>query len=214
MKVLATNIAQPQTIIVNGKEHETGIYKFPVDQPVRLETTDVKGDYVSDRKVHGGMDKACYIYSAKHYPYWQSLYENLEWDYGMFGENLTIENMDERNMIVGSKYRIGQALVQVTQPRQPCFKFAYRFQDPELPKKFVKMPMSGVYLRVLEEGEVQVGDQMILDWENQNGLSIADICQLYYMPQENDDNAKLAMEDEFLPQNCKEKIGRKYKLLT
>ena len=98
MKVISTNISQPKTVIWKGKEVTTGIFKEPVSEPLLLEKTDVKGDHVIDRRYHGGEDKACYMYSADHYPFWKERYEHLEWNYGMFGENLTVEGLQETDI--------------------------------------------------------------------------------------------------------------------
>ena len=146
MKVISTNIAQPTTFTWNGKEVITGIYKKPTDVPIYLGKDDVRGDVVSDRKVHGGEFKACYLFSANHYPYWQRLYPNLDWNYGMLGENLTIEDLDERQLFIGDIYKLGDALVQITIPREPCFKFAHKFGTEDVLQQFIDHGYSGTYV--------------------------------------------------------------------
>ena len=137
MKIISTNIAQPTTFTWNGKEITTGIYKTPTDAPIFLGKEDVKGDVVSDRKVHGGEFKACYLFSLNHYDYWKNLYPNLEWTYGMFGENITVKDLDESQLFIGDIYKLGNALVQITQPREPCFKLAHKFGSNTVLKQFI-----------------------------------------------------------------------------
>lgn len=95
MQITSTNIAKPTTIEWNGKKQTTGMYKNPIDAGIYLEKEDVKGDEVSDRKHHGGIFKACYLFSEDHYDYWKNLYPNIDFNYGIFGENLTVKGLDE-----------------------------------------------------------------------------------------------------------------------
>jgi len=129
MKIISTNISNPKMVIWKNREVVTGIYKEPVDHAITLEKTDVKGDHVIDRRYHGGEDKACYLYSADHYPFWKERYPSLNWQYGMFGENLTVKGLEEEKINIGDTYKVGTAIVQVAQPRQPCFKLGIKFED-------------------------------------------------------------------------------------
>ena len=162
MKIISTNIAKPTTIIWNGNEVITGIYKKPINQPIYLGKEGVKNDEVSDKKVHGGEFKACYLFSEDHYDYWKNLYPNLDWNWGMFGENLTVSRLNEKNIHIGDIYKIGSALVQVTQPREPCFKFGVKFGSQNALAQFVNHGFPGTYIRILEEGHVATGDNFIL----------------------------------------------------
>ena len=151
MKIISTNIGESRIIQWQGKEVETGIFKYPVNQPIFLGTDDVENDYVIDRRYHGGVDKACYLYSSDHYGYWQNLYPELEMPWGIFGENLTVEGLSEAQINIGDIFKIGDAVVQATQPRQPCFKLEFRFNSGEIVRQFVESGFSGVYVRVLEK---------------------------------------------------------------
>ena len=162
MKIVSTNIAKPTTIEWDGQKVETGIYKHAVEIPIFLGIEDVVDDHVIDRRYHGGADKACYLYSADHYPFWQNKYPKLEWQWGMFGENLTVSGLDESQIRIGDRFQLGNAVVQVTQPRQPCFKLGVRFGDQSVVADFWSSPFPGVYVRVLVPGEVKTGDQLIL----------------------------------------------------
>ena len=127
MKIISTNIGSPVIFSWKGREVATGLFKYPVPSPIMLEKEDVTNDHVIDRRYHGGTDKACYFYSADNYDYWKSLYPKMEMQFGMFGENLTVEGLSEENINIGDVFKIGNAVVQVTQPRQPCFKLNFRF---------------------------------------------------------------------------------------
>ncbi len=180
MKVIATNIAEPKIISWRGKEVKTGIYKYPVDKPIYLDKEDVNGDHVIDRRYHGGVDKACYLYSIDHYPYWKEKYPDLDWQHGMFGENLTVEGFDEHNIKIGSIYKLGEAAVQVSRPRQPCYKLGVRFGNQKIIKQFIDSLFSGVYVRILTPGFVKVNDELILEEEHANGITIAELNTLMF----------------------------------
>lgn len=138
----------------------SGIVKHPVDGPVSVGRLGLEGDEQADLSVHGGPDKAVYGYAAGHYPRWAAenphLAERLT--PGAFGENLTIDGLIEDDLCVGDIHAIGTARLQVCQPRQPCFKFALRLDDPRAPKAMVRSGRAGWYYRVLGEGSLQAGD--------------------------------------------------------
>lgn len=180
MKVISVNIGDPVIVKWRGKEVKTGIYKYPVNKSIHLGFEDVDQDHVIDRRYHGGLDKACYLYSYDHYEYWKSKYPELDWHYGVFGENITLEKFDEAEIKIGSIYRLGTSLVQISRPRQPCFKLGIRFGTQKIIKEFLNSLKTGVYIRVLERGEVTSGDQLILEQENANGVTIKELCQLMF----------------------------------
>lgn len=208
MKIVSTNIAKPHTFIWNGKEETTGIYKKPVDIPIHLGKEDVKGDEVSNRKVHGGEFKACYLFSADHYPYWKNLYPNLEWTYGMLGENLTIEGLDEKELHIGNIYSVGNALVQITQPREPCYKFAVKFDSTDVLKQFIDHGFPGTYVRVLNEGTVKTGDTFELVEKAKNSISTHQFFELLYSEDKNKDLIKSILDNKALPQRKRDKLKR------
>lgn len=175
MKVISVNIGKKQTVIWKGKTYETGIYKYPVEDTIFLGKEDVVNDDVIDRKHHGGTNQAVYVYGKNHYAYWQNLYPNLEFNYGMFGENLTISNLDEEEIYIGNIYQLGEAKIQVTKPRQPCVKLGIRFQDVKAIKQFWNTTKSGVYFKVLETGKVAKNDVLILLEKGKNTLTIAEV---------------------------------------
>jgi MOSC domain-containing protein YiiM len=206
MQIISTNIAQPTTFTWKGEDVKTGIYKKPTDVPIYLGKEDVRGDEVSDRKVHGGEFKACYLFSADQYPYWRELYPNLEWTYGMLGENLTVKGLDEKELYIGAIYKLGKALVQITQPREPCFKFAHKFGTETVLQQFITNGYPGTYVRILEEGEVKTGDTFQLIENTKNSISIFHLFQLLYAEVKNKDHIQAILTNDALPKNLKKRL--------
>ena len=161
MKVIATNIGESREINWKGKKITTGIFKYPVQRPIFLDLEKVKEDAICNREYHGGIDQAVYAYSLKHYDYWKELYPQIDWEYGMFGENLTIDDLDETTTHVGDTYKVGEVILEVTKPREPCMKLGVRFNDMKIVKQFWKQSFSGVYFKVLQTGCVAVGEELI-----------------------------------------------------
>jgi MOSC domain-containing protein YiiM len=207
MKIISTNIGQPTTILWRGKKVTTGIYKRPVDQPIFLGKEDVRGDEVTDRNVHGGIFKACYLFSEDNYPYWQELYPDLDWVHGMFGENLTVRGLDETKINVGAIFKIGKALVQITQPREPCFKFGVKFGSNTILKQFVEHGCPGTYIRVLEEGYVAVNDPIVLVEEGENSISVSQFFHLLFAKDKNQEHLSLIINNEAVPQRKRVKLS-------
>ncbi|WP_318345848.1 MOSC domain-containing protein [Flagellimonas baculiformis] len=208
MKIISTNIGRPTKITWNGKETTTGIYKFPVQEPLFLDVEEVQGDTVADRKVHGGAYKACYLFASDHYPYWQEKYPDLDWDWGMFGENLTVEGLDESQIRIGNIYRLGSALVQISQPREPCYKLGIRFGDQNILKAFIEHGWPGTYLRILETGTVAVGDTMELVEESKNPLTTQQFYQLLFAKEKDKTLLQWAIDNEALPPGKRERLKK------
>lgn len=214
MKIISTNIGKEQTIEWKGQSITTGIFKEPVDDPIFLDAFAIKGDHINNKKVHGGIDKACYAYGENYYEYWKGLYPDLKWTYGMFGENLTISELDESQILIGDIFKVGEAIVQVSQPRQPCNKFAAKFGDTEVIKKFIDFDHPGVYFRAIQSGNVKVGDELQLDLRNEKALSVQQIYQLIYSKKEvvNKALAEEALFDSNLATSAKNDIRRHWKV--
>lgn len=199
MKIISTNIAKPTTFIWNGKEETTGIYKKPTHKPIYLTKNDVLNDEVSNRLNHGGYYKACYIFSSEQYPYWKSLYPTLDWSWGMFGENLTLSGFDERKVFLGDIYKVGEALVQVSQYREPCYKFGHKFGTQKVLKQFITHGFGGTYLSILEEGNVTINDEFTLVERSENSLSVAALFQLVFAKEKDQDLLKIAAQSTAIP---------------
>ena len=175
MKVVSVNLGERKSISYNGKIIETGIFKYPAKSPIFLGEEDVENDAVIDRKHHGGIDQAVYAYSEQHYDYWKKLYPDLDWEFGVFGENLTITNLEETSILVGSQYKLGETIIEVTKPRQPCMKLGLRFGTQAILKQFWNSTKSGIYYKVVKTGKVSVGDILTPIHIAENSQSIAEV---------------------------------------
>ena len=206
MEVVSTNIGNPRTVVWNKEEVTTGIFKNPVDEPIFLGEENVTDDTVVDRRYHGGVDKACYLYSADYYPQWQARHPYLEWSYGMFGENLTIRGFDEKEIRIGDVFQLGKAKVQVSEPRQPCFKLNIRFNSKDALKEFVSFQRSGCYLRIIEPGMVENGDKMTLLESNSESLTVFETFKLIFTKSKDAELVERALNDPYLAEATKEKF--------
>lgn len=208
MKIVSTNIGKPATIEWRGQKIETGIYKYAVDGPIFLGKEDVVTDHVIDRRYHGGSDKACYLYSADHYSFWKSKYPDQDWQWGMFGENLTVIGLDESEIRIGDQLQIGDAVVQVSQPRQPCFKLGVRFGSQDVVSDFWELPYPGVYVRVLSEGSVKTGDEITLLKRDNDSLSVSQVFSIFRRNRENKDLIHKAIAEPYLAASCRRDIEK------
>jgi len=211
MEIISVNIGERVEVEWNNKKEMTGIYKYPVDGELYLDREDVKNDVVVDRKYHGGLDKACYLYSADYYDYWKNKYNDLQWNWGMFGENLTVSGVDEAKVKIGSIYKVGSAVVQVSQPRQPCYKLGIRFNNQKVIKEFMQHTSPGIYLRVLEPGVVKVGDKLIIQNDTCGSVSVQDVHSLFGANKNNKMLIKMALNEINLAESCKESLFKKLK---
>jgi len=162
MRVVSVNISLPKTVEWRGRKVTTAIFKEPVEGRVRIRRTGLVGDRQADPSVHGGPTKAVYAYPSEHYPLWRRELGRADLPCGSFGENLTTEGLDERTLRVGDRLRVGSALLEVTQPRMPCYKLGIRFGRLDMVRRFLASGRSGFYLAVLEEGDVAAGDPIEL----------------------------------------------------
>lgn len=179
MKLLSLNVGLPREVTWNGKTVSTGFFKSPVEGPVALRRHNLEGDGQADLRVHGGPTKAVYVYPGQHYDYWRDELRDPEIAWGAFGENFTVEGMDEATVCIGDEFSVGSTRVVVTEPRMPCFKLAIRFDRADILKLFLKSQRSGFYLGVVEEGLVQAGDEIVRMAEHPARLSIADVIHIY-----------------------------------
>ena len=211
MKVIATNIGEAVEIEWRGKKELTGIYKYPVDQPIFLGKTDVEKDQVIDRRYHGGEEKACYLYSKNHYSFWQQRYPESDWELGFFGENLTVEGIDEASIRIGDVYQLGEAVVQVTQPRQPCYKLGIRAGNQQIVGDFWDSPYPGVYVRVLQEGAVKNGDEMVLVKSASENMTLAEVFALFTHERTNVVKLRRAVAIPEMAASCRKDLIKRLK---
>ena len=162
VRVISVNVGGPQQIEIGGRTVRTSIFKSPVRGRIKLFETNLAGDQQSDLSVHGGPDKAVYLYPSEHYRYWKEQLPEIEMPWGMFGENLTTAGLDERTVHVGDVFRFGSAVLRVTQPRMPCYKLGIRFGRKDIMRRFSDSGRSGFYLSVVREGVIGAGDPIEL----------------------------------------------------
>lgn len=162
MKLLSVNVALPREVEINGKPVSTAIYKEAVEGPVWLGRLTLAGDGQADLTVHGGEHQAAYSYPVEHYAHWQRVLGRAPFPPGMFGENFTVSGCLEDEVCIGDVWQIGDARVQVTMARLPCFKFGHKIGQPQILKEFLHSGFSGYYHRVLQEGAVKAGDEITL----------------------------------------------------
>jgi MOSC domain-containing protein YiiM len=176
VRIVSVNAGLPRTLEFDGREVTSAIVKEPVEGRVMVRRINLDGDDQADRRVHGGPDKAVYAYPVQHYAHWRAALGRDLSPFGYFGENLTVEGTDEAEVLIGDVLRAGEALLEVSHPRVPCFKLAMRMRDHAFGKPFLASGRVGFYLRVLEEGEVAAGDPIELVRRGEGGFSVRRIA--------------------------------------
>ncbi|HAA10412.1 MAG TPA: MOSC domain-containing protein [Cytophagales bacterium] len=180
MKLEAVFVGKPTVVENKGKEVTTGIFKQEVSGPIKVGTLNLEGDQQADLTVHGGVNKAVYVYDQTHYNFWKDARPDLSFVPGQFGENLSVTGVPaEEELTIGDQFRLGSALFQVTQPRLPCFKLGIKMGDPGFLKDFMKAMRPGFYVKVLEEGTITPGDEGERVKNNPGGLTVNDVVRLY-----------------------------------
>ena len=172
MIIESLNIGKPMKEIFQDKEVTTGICKKPVSGPLNLKKLGFEGNGVADSKHHGGYDKAVCVYSTDHYPYWEKVL-GIKLPVAAFGENLSVSNLHEDSVCIGDIFQVGTAIVQISQPRQPCRTLAARYGRSDLVKMVVDTGRTGFYFKVLREGMVEREDELILMERNSDNITIS-----------------------------------------
>lgn len=180
--LLRVSVSKAKEINWHGSTVETGIFKTPVEGKVAVKRLNLEGDEQADLTVHGGPDKAVYAYPIEQYAYWKDEAPDKKFEWGTFGENLTVSGFDENTVCIGDTFRIGTVLLRVTQPRMPCFKLGIRLDDPTMIKRFYKSGKWGFYFSVIEEGELQTGDKVILETRDSEGISLWTVSRCFIDP--------------------------------
>lgn len=199
MRVISLNVGLPREVVWKGHEVSTGIFKEPVQGRVIMRKLNLDGDRQADLSVHGGADKAVYAYPSEHYKFWHQQYPGRELPWGMFGENFTTEGMQEEDINIGDRFRIGSGEVMVKQPRMPCYKLGLKFGRDDVLKIFLQSGRTGFYFAVVKEGEVGAGDKIELIERDENNIKVADITRLYRNDRNNLELMRRAVNVEALP---------------
>jgi MOSC domain-containing protein YiiM len=178
-KVVSVNVGTPRTVEHQGRTVTTAIWKRPVSGRVAVRGVNLAGDDQADRSVHGGIDKAVYAYAHEDYEWWGSELGTETLAAGTFGENLTVSGLDLNAAEVGERWRVGSALLEVSEPRFPCFKLGIRMDDPRFLKRFASARRPGLYLRIVEQGELGAGDAIDVVERPGQGVTIGRFAEAY-----------------------------------
>ncbi|MBZ9656323.1 MOSC and FAD-binding oxidoreductase domain-containing protein [Phyllobacterium lublinensis] len=182
VRLLSVNVGLPRDITWQGKVVNTAIWKMPVDGRRMVRRLNIDGDGQADLAGHGGEQRAVFVYQMDSYRYWQDHLARDDFVYGQFGENFTVDGLADDEVCIGDRYRIGGALFEVTQPRVTCYRLGIRMDEPEMAALVVKHGRPGFYFRVLEEGEVQAGDEVTQVASGLGGMTVSEIDALLYLP--------------------------------
>ena len=180
--LISVNVGMPRDVPWQGKTVFTGVFKDPVTGPRRVRKLNVDGDGQGDLAGHGGEQRAVFVYQVDSYRYWERELSRNDFVDGQFGENFTIEGLSDEQVCIGDRYQIGTAVFEVTQPRVTCYRVGIRMNDPRIPALLVSHRRPGFYFRVLHEGEVEAGDEIIKLASGPEQMTVAEVDALLYLP--------------------------------
>ncbi len=201
IQIISVNVGLPREVEWKGQIVRTGIFKEPVAGRVAIYTLNLAGDQQADLTVHGGTEKAVYAYPAEHYTYWQQELPDMDLPWGMFGENLTTQGLQENTVNIGDRFQVGTAVLQATQPRLPCYKLSLKFNREDIVKRFLHSKRYGIYFAVVQEGSVAAGDTIKRIYHDPNSISVPDIVRLYVEDKQNLALMQRALALAALPEN-------------
>ena len=208
MKIISLNVGKPQEKEWHGKQVMTSIFKSPIHSRCKVSFTNIEGDEQADLSVHGGINKAVYAYDISHYDHWQSILLREDWKFGMFGENLTTMGLRDDEVRIGNVYRMGTAKLQAIQPRFPCVKINIRFGLPDMIERFINEKRSGIYFKVIEEGELETDDEITLVEESVHEVTVQDFVECYYSKGKDKSILKKLLAVPFLPESKKQAFAK------
>jgi len=209
MRVLSVNVGLPRDVMWRGKSISTGIYKEPVPGRVPLRKLNFAGDRQAVLRVHGGLDKAVYVYPSEFYELWSHERPELAFGPGMFGENLTTEGLVDDEVSIGDRFLIGTAELVVTQPRLPCFKLGIKMERDEFVAEFLERGLFGFYLAVAREGEVEAGDPIVALSRDPHQFGVNEIARLYARDRHDVKRMRRAAELDVLPEGWRDYFRRR-----
>src|SRR6188472_1378208 len=180
--LISVNVGLPKDVTWRGRTVFTGVFKDPVRGPRRVRRLNLDGDGQGDTAGHGGEQRAVFVYQIDSYRYWERELGRDDFVYGQFGENFTVEGLADAQVCIGDRYRIGTAVFEVTQPRVTCYRVGIRMNDPRIPALLVSHHRPGFYFRVLEEGDVQAGDDIVQVASGAERMPVAEVDALLYLP--------------------------------
>jgi len=192
-RVLSVNVGQPKDVIWQGRTVHTAVWKEPVDGPRLVRRLNIDGDGQGDLAGHGGEQRAVFVYQIESYRYWQDYLSRDDFSYGQFGENLTVQGLADDEVCIGDRYQIGSAVCEVSQPRVTCYRVGIRMDDARMPALLISHHRPGFYFRVLREGTVQAGDDIVLVTRGPEAMTVADVDALLYLPGHSHDQISRAL---------------------
>ena len=181
-RLLSVNVGLPRDVTWNGKTVRTSVRKSPVDGPRMVRRLNIQGDAQADLAGHGGEHRAVFVYQMDSYHYWERFLGRDDFTFGQFGENFTVEGLLDNEVCIGDRYRIGGAEFEVTQPRVTCYRVGIRMNEPRMAALLVAHHRPGFYFRVLQEGEVGAGDDIVKIADGAERISVAEVDALLYLP--------------------------------
>ena len=202
-RLLSVNVGLPQDVPWQGRTVHTAVWKQPVPGPQMVRRINIDGDGQGDLAGHGGEHRAVFVYQIDSYRYWQQQLGRDDFSYGQFGENFTVEGLADGQVRIGDRYQIGQALFEVTQPRVTCYRVGIRMNDPRIPALLVSHHRPGFYLRVLREGAVQAGDEIVPVAPGPEAMTVAEVDALLYLPGHSRQRVAQALRIPALPDGWK-----------
>ncbi len=206
MKIISVNVGLPREVVWKGITVQTAIFKEPVAGAVAIRELNLAGDLQADLRVHGGSEKAVYAYPAEHYDYWRKQLSGFSLSWGAFGENLTTEGLSEDTLCIGDLLRVGSAVLQVTQPRMPCYKLQLRFHRDDMIKRFLVSGRSGFYFSVIERGDVAAGSKVEILDRDPDGVMVTDILRLFLGQTHDPELLQRAINVTSLPENWRTQL--------
>ncbi|MGB7586214.1 MAG: MOSC and FAD-binding oxidoreductase domain-containing protein [Terriglobales bacterium] len=192
-RVLSVNVGLPRDVTWNGKAVRTSVWKSPVTGRRMVRKLDIDGDAQADLAGHGGEQRAVFVYQTDSYHYWERFLGRNDFSFGQFGENLTVEGLLDNEVCIGDRYRIGGAIFEVTQPRVTCYRVGIRMNETRMPALLVAHHRPGFYFRVLQEGEVGAGDDIVKITDGPERISVADVDALLYLPGQTSEQLQRAL---------------------
>ncbi|WP_019533833.1 MOSC domain-containing protein [Paenibacillus ginsengihumi] len=208
IEIVSINVGKPATLNLSSKEISTGIMKTPVHGALYLSHLNFEGDGQADLKFHGGKDKAVCVYPYEHYAYWENEL-GIQLAYGAFGENLTIRGLKEADVCIGDVFQLGEAVVQVTQPRQPCYKLSARYGDPDLPLKVQNTGYTGYYFRVLTEGTVSAVGGLVPVSRHPKAVTVAFANEIMHHRKNDEAGIRTILEVDELSDSWKKTLRKR-----
>ncbi|MBA2176436.1 MOSC domain-containing protein [Halobacillus locisalis] len=209
-KLLSLNVGRPEVYQTDKGELESAYRKASVSEPTFLTFYNFEGDEQADKKNHGGRDKAVCLYPAQHYRHWEAHYDQA-FSHPAFGENLTVDGIRESEACIGDIYRLGDALLQISEPRKPCYIIARTHGIDDFPAQVTKVGYTGFYLRVLQEGRVTAGDDLTLVERHPDEVTVEDVNEVRYHDRDNEEKLTRIINVDALASGLKETLQKRIK---